>query len=220
MPDWNLRIHWNPLCKWIRHFISRFSGGFMSISTSPSTDRRSDPSGETTINGVPSFLWHTHCRHLPHKKCQVLKENQHNFSNHRRNDIDLVCASILHSLVWWCFVQLFSNLRPNSSKTCRTHYFFSKKHFMHFSEHFFGSIHQLTCLHHVQRITATVLTSYKVSVPLLWCPRYDFSRDARCIRILHLELYNAQGPTCPIQMYKYICHNHIPKRVIRLNTVT
>ena len=40
-------------------------------------------------------------------------------------------------------------------QTCRTHYFFSKKHFVHFSEHIFCSIHQLTCLHHVQRITAT-----------------------------------------------------------------
>ena len=61
MSDWNLRIHWNPLCKRIRHLISRFSSGFVCMSTSPSPDRRSDPSGETTINGVPSFLWHTHC---------------------------------------------------------------------------------------------------------------------------------------------------------------
>ena len=59
MPDWNLRIHWNPLCKWKRHFISRLSGGFVCKSTSPSTYRRSDPSGETTIIWVSSFLSYT-----------------------------------------------------------------------------------------------------------------------------------------------------------------
>ena len=43
------------------------------------------------------------------------------------------------------------------------------------------------------------MTPYKVSVPLLWCPRYDFSRIARCIRILHLALYNTWA-TSPVQM--------------------
>ena len=54
-----IRIHWNPLCRWKRHFISRLSVVFVCMSTSPSADRRSDPSGETTINGVPSFLSYT-----------------------------------------------------------------------------------------------------------------------------------------------------------------
>ena len=37
---------------------------------------------------------------------------------------------------------------PTRRKTCRTHYFFSEKHFLHFSEPIFCSIHHLTCLHH------------------------------------------------------------------------
>ena len=104
------------LYKWKKkHFISRLSGGFVYMSTSPSPDRRSDPSGETTINGVPTFLSYT-LQTPPSQKCQVWKQNLHNFSNHRRNDSGHVCASILQSLNCWCFVQSFSNVRPHSSK--------------------------------------------------------------------------------------------------------
>ena len=113
--SWNLRIHWNRLFKWKRHFISRLSSGCVCMSTSPSADCQSDPSGETARNGVLPFR-HSPCRHLPHKNVRPGNKTGIIFSNNRRNDIDLVCASILHSLVWWCFVQSFSNVRPHSSK--------------------------------------------------------------------------------------------------------
>ena len=45
---------------------------------------------------------------------------------------------------------------PTRRKSCRTHSFVSKKHFVYISEHLFCSIRQLTCLHHMQRTISTL----------------------------------------------------------------
>ena len=129
----------------------------MCISTSPSTDRRSDPSGETTINGVPSFLWHTHRRHLPHKKMSGLGKKTGII-------FPTIVATTLISFALKYFIPSFGGVSFGHSQMCDptrrkrvAHTIsFSKKHFVHFSEHIFCSIHQLTCSDHVQRITATV----------------------------------------------------------------
>ena len=155
MPDWNLRIHWNPLCKWKRHFISRLSGGFVCISSSPSADRRSDPSGETTINGVPYFFviqlidtFLTKISGLETKPVSFFQPSSQS---------TLILFALPYCIASFDGVSFSHSLMcdPTRRKTCRTNYFFSKKHFLHFSEHIFCSIHHLTCLHHVQRITAT-----------------------------------------------------------------
>ena len=45
---------------------------------------------------------------------------------------------------------------PTRRKSCRTRSLSSKNHSVHFSEHIFCSTHQLTCLHHVRRLTSTL----------------------------------------------------------------
>ena len=103
MPDWNLSIHWNPLCKWKRHFISRLSGGVVCMSTSPSADHRSDPSGETTINGVPYFFV-IHLVDTFLTKISGLETKPASFCQPSSQlTLILFALPILHSLVWWCF---------------------------------------------------------------------------------------------------------------------
>ena len=79
-----------------------------------------------------------------------------------------VFAQSLSNLQTAVFAQSLSNLQtahsvshsqicdPTRRKSCRTHSFVSKKHFVYLSEHLFCSIHQLKCLHHVQRIILTL----------------------------------------------------------------
>ena len=70
------------------------------------------------------------------------------------NDMDMFMIVLL--IVQLSLLSNSQKCDPTRLKSCRTHSFVSKKHFVYFSEHRFCSIRQLTCLHHVERIISTL----------------------------------------------------------------
>ena len=110
--------------------------------------------------------------------------------------------TLINDLVvrWRWGRQSFSKMRPTRRKSCRTHSFVSKKHFVHFSEHLFCSIRQLTCLHHVQRIISTLLTICTVSEPPLWCPGYHFFSCRSIYKDFIADIIQCARATSPVEM--------------------
>ena len=155
MPDWNLRIHWNPLCKWKRHFISRLSGGFVCMSTSPSADQPKW-SIRRDYNKWGSIIFAIHLVDTFLTTISGLETKPASFFQ-PSSQLTLILFALPYCIASFGGVS-FSHSQMATQlveKRVASHYFFSKEHFLHFSEHIFCSIHHLTCLHHVQRITAT-----------------------------------------------------------------